>query len=118
MDDKLLQLYFEGRTTAEQSRLVTEWLDADAANMKHYQQLCRLYEIAFWHEKPETVTLSLKEKFRWRTILREAVKIAAVFILGFTLNYWFNPGYRRRYCHANRTCTGRTECTVDAGRWF
>ena len=84
MDDKLLQLYFEGRTTAEQSRLVTEWLDADAANMKHYQQLCRLYEIAFWHEKPETVTQSLKEKFRWRTILREAVKIAAVFILGFT----------------------------------
>lgn len=37
MDDKLLQLYFEGRTTAEQSRLITEWLDADAANMKHYQ---------------------------------------------------------------------------------
>lgn len=92
MDDKLLQLYFEGRTTEEQSRLITEWLDADAANMKHYQQLCGLYEIAFWHEKPETVTLSLKEKFRWRTILREAVKIAAVFILGFTLNYWFNLG--------------------------
>lgn len=92
MDDKLLQLYFEGRTTEEQSRLITEWLDADAANMKHYQQLCRLYEIGFWHEEPETAVISLKGKFRWRSLLREAVKIAAVFILGFTLNYWLNQG--------------------------
>lgn len=91
MDDKLLQLYFEGRTTEEQSRLITEWLDADTANMKHYQQLCRLYEIGFWYEEPEIAVISLKEKFRWRVILREAVKIAAVFILGFTLNHWFNP---------------------------
>lgn len=92
MDDKLLQLYFEGRTTEEQSRLITEWLDADVANMKHYQQLCRLYEIGFWHEEPETAVISLKGKFRWRSLLREAVKIAAVFILGFTLNYWLNQG--------------------------
>ena len=92
MDDKLLQLYFEGRATEEQSRLITEWLDADAANMKHYQQLCRLYEIGFWHEEPETAVISLKGKFRWRSLLREAVKIAAVFILGFTLNYWLNQG--------------------------
>lgn len=92
MDDKLLQLYFEGRTTEEQSRLITEWLDADIANMKHYQQLCRLYEIGFWHEKPETAALSFKKKFRWQNIMREAVKIAAVFILGFTLNYWLNRG--------------------------
>ena len=91
MDDKLLQLYFEGRTTEEQSRLITEWLDADTANMKHYQQLCRLYEIGYWHEEPETVVISLKEKFRWWVILREAVKIAAVFIFRFTLNHWFNP---------------------------
>ena len=92
MNDKLLQLYFEGRATEEQSRLITEWLDADAANMKHYQQLCRLYEIGFWHEEPETAVISLKGKFRWRSLLREAVKIAAVFILGFTLNYWLNQG--------------------------
>ena len=91
MDDKLLQLYFEGRTTEEQSRLITEWLDADAANMKHYQQLCRLYEIGFWHEESETVTLPLKGKFRWQSIMREVVKIAAVFMLGFMLNYWLNP---------------------------
>lgn len=92
MDDKLLQLYFEGRTTEEQSRVITEWLDADKMNMRHYQQLCRLYEIGFWHEDPKTVTLPLKEKSRWRSIMREVVKIAAVFMLGFALNYWFNLG--------------------------
>lgn len=92
MDDKLLQLYFEGRTTEEQSRLITEWLDADAANMKHYQQLCRLYEISFWHEEQKVVTKSLKEKFRWQLLLKETVKIAAVFMLGVMLNHWFSPG--------------------------
>ena len=92
MDDKLLQLYFEGRTTDEQSRLITEWLDVDEANLKHYQQLCRLYEISFWHEEPKVVTKSLKEKFRWQLLLKETVKIAAVFMLGFMLNHWFSPG--------------------------
>ena len=42
MDDKLLQSYFEGTTTDEQSKIVTEWLDASETNMKHYQHLCRL----------------------------------------------------------------------------
>lgn len=90
MDDKLLQLYFEGRTTDEQSRLITDWLDADEANMKHYQQLCRLYEISFWHEKPETNITLLSKKPKWRSLLLEAIKIAAVFILGFALNHFLN----------------------------
>lgn len=90
MDDKLLQLYFEGRTTDEQSRWITDWLDADEANMKHYQQLCRLYEISFWHEKPETNITLLSKKPKWRSLLLEAIKIAAVFILGFALNHFLN----------------------------
>lgn len=94
MDDKLLQLYFEGRTTDEQSRLITEWLDADEANIKHYQQLCRLYEISFWHEKPATIITLLSKKPKWRNILRETIKIAAIFILGFALNYFLNEGIK------------------------
>jgi len=91
MDDKLLQLYFEGRTTDEQSRLITEWLDADEANMKHYQQLCRLYEISFWHENPEVITKPLQKKIWKKNIWQEAIKIAAIFILGFALHYWISP---------------------------
>lgn len=91
MDDKLLQLYFEGRTTEEQSRLITEWLDADEVHRKHYQQLCRVYEISFWHEEPETERIASKQTIKWQNIWREVIKIAAVFLLGFTLNYWLNP---------------------------
>lgn len=91
MDDKLLQLYFEGRTTDEQSHLITEWLDVDEANLKHYQQLCRLYEISFWHEEPDVPAVSSKQTIKWRGVWLEAIKIAAIFILGFTLNHWLNP---------------------------
>lgn len=91
MDDKLLQLYFEGQTTDEQSRLITEWLDADEVNLKYYQRLCRLYEISFWHEDTEVVVASSGRTIEWRRVWREAIKIAAIFILGFTLNHWFNP---------------------------
>ena len=91
MDDKLLQLYFEGRTTKEQSRLITEWLDAADANMKHYQRLCRLYEISFWHENTEIVARSLPKKKKSKNIWLEAIKIAAIFILGFALHYWISP---------------------------
>lgn len=91
MDDKLLQLYFEGYTTGEQSRLITEWLEVSDVNMKHYQHLCRLYEISFWHEKTEPVALSLKRKPKWRSFLQEAMKVAVVFILGFALNHYLNP---------------------------
>lgn len=87
MDDKLLQLYFEGRTTDEQSRLITKWLDADEANMRHYRQLCRLYEISLWHETPQHDRHTLPTKNR-PGIWQRAVKIAAVFILGFILRNW------------------------------
>ena len=90
MDDKLLQLYFEGRTTNEQSRLITEWLDADEANMKHYQQLCRLYEISFWHEVPEVITTLFQKKIKPKHIWRKVIEIAAIFILGFALHDWIS----------------------------
>lgn len=89
MDDKLLQLYFEGRTTDEQSRLITEWLDVDEANMKYYQHLCRLYEINLWDEQPVTVSMS-RSKVKSRRFVLEFLKIAAVFVLGFLLNNRMN----------------------------
>jgi ferric-dicitrate binding protein FerR (iron transport regulator) len=88
MEDKLLQLYFEGRTTDEQSRLITEWLDVDEANMKHYQQLCRLYEINFWHEEePEAITQPFQKKIKRKHIWQKAIEVAAIFISGFALHY-------------------------------
>ena len=91
MDDNLLQLYFEGRTTDEQSRLITEWLDADVENLKYYQQMCRLYEISYWQKSPEISMESRPNRLKRKDIWMEFMKIAAVFILGFALHNWINP---------------------------
>ena len=85
MDEKLLQSYFEGTTTDEQSKLVTEWLDASAANMKNYQRLCRLYEISLWEEQTETVSAG-ETKMKRKRFLLEILKVAAIFALGFLLH--------------------------------
>ncbi|WP_085535882.1 FecR family protein [Massilibacteroides vaginae] len=91
MDDNLLQLYFEGRITDEQSRLITEWLDADVENLKYYQQMCRLYEISYWQKSPEISMESRPNRLKRKDIWMEFMKIAAVFILGFALHNWINP---------------------------
>lgn len=85
MDDQLLIHYFEGKTNDEQTRLVTDWIDQDKSNLSHYQQVCRLYEISLWNEKPEVERIG-KRTVMWRRVMLEAIKIAAVFAFGFFLN--------------------------------
>lgn len=89
MDEKLLQSYFEGTTTDEQTKLVTEWLDASEANMKHYLGLCRLYEMSLW-EEPTEIAPVYGENVKKRRFLPELLKIVAVFTLGFLLNNLLN----------------------------
>ncbi|MEG1544675.1 MAG: FecR domain-containing protein [Tannerellaceae bacterium] len=90
MEDKLLQAYYEGEVSHEQSRLITEWLDADEENMKYYQRLCRLQEIVFWRDDLDTILRPYRRNVRLRRISFEAFKVAAIFILGFLLNYGIN----------------------------
>lgn len=86
MDDKLLQLYFEGKTADEDSRLITNWLEEDESNMHYYQQLCRLYEINLWDEALEENNVTKHFSFR-RSVVRKFIEIAAIFALGFIVNY-------------------------------
>lgn len=85
MDDTLLQLYFEGKTSDEQSRIITGWLDQDKANLLYYQQICRLYEINLWKENP-VMKKSGKKVLLSRKVVLEFLKVAAFFALGFYLN--------------------------------
>lgn len=87
MDDKLLQLYFEGNTTDEQSHLITAWIDESDAHLLYYQQLCRLYEISLWHESSDVAHCS-EPSFSWKKIVSGTLKIAAIFAFGFFLSYW------------------------------
>lgn len=89
MDEKLLQSYFEGITTDEQSKLVTEWLDKSEVNMICYQRLYRLYEICLWNKQAETISTNKAKLKKWK-ILKELLKVAAIFTLGFLLNHLFN----------------------------
>ncbi|MFV0270072.1 MAG: FecR family protein [Macellibacteroides fermentans] len=89
MDDTLLQAYFEGVTTDEQSRMVTEWLDQDEVNLIHYQRLCRIYEISLWNEGLPQESGSGKKKRLWPKILQHTIQVAAIFTLGFFFSQYF-----------------------------
>ncbi len=89
MDDTLLQLYFEGKTSDEQSRLVTEWLKRDDANLLHYQRICRLYEMNLWNKKPE-IEKNIKKVAAGRRVIWETLKVAAFIALGFFLHQQLN----------------------------
>lgn len=85
MDDQLLQLYFEGKTSERQTKIVTEWLNKDENNMKYYLRLCRLYEISIWNEIPQT-----KRSIPFKKLSLNFIKIAAIFILAFLISNLYN----------------------------
>ncbi|MGD9771632.1 MAG: FecR family protein [Parabacteroides sp.] len=89
MDDILLQAYFEGKTTDEQSRMITEWLDQDEANLIHYQRLSRIYEISLWNEELPQESVSGKKKRLWPKILLQTIQVAAIFTFGFFFSQLF-----------------------------
>lgn len=84
MEDNLLIKYFEGSTTEKQVQEVTEWLQANEANMRHYQQICRLYELIYWQDKPEISNNNKTKRFGFLT---ELFKVAVVFCLALGLGY-------------------------------
>ena len=83
MEDNLLIKYFEGGTSEKQSQEITEWLQADEANMRHYQQICRLYELTYWQDKP----VRDKNKAKRFAFLTELFKVAAIFCLALGIGY-------------------------------
>ena len=85
MEDKLLQLYFEGKVTKEQSFQVTQWLNASEENMNYYLQLSRLYEVMMWNEPVQ----SKKRTVSIKAFMREFSKVAAILVLGFLLSTFF-----------------------------
>lgn len=87
MEDQLLYLYFEGRTTEKQTKQVTEWL-SDEDNMKYYLQICRVYEFLLWNESENL--LSEKTPAKKKPIIRvvkELLKVAALIAFGFVLSW-------------------------------
>lgn len=90
MDKNLLYKYIAGDATAEEKERVTQWIDAEPKNMQEYLSIRKLYTITIWQEDAD-LSLSdngfLSRFFFKRSVLREIVKIAAVFILAFPVAY-------------------------------
>jgi ferric-dicitrate binding protein FerR (iron transport regulator) len=78
MEKELLQRYIEGNVTPEEIRTVVNWLNASAGNVREYRILHKLYDISVLNRAglPPTV---VRRYSAVRKIVRELVKIAAVF---------------------------------------
>ena len=93
MNQELLNKYIAGDATPEEKEEVARWLDADKKNMKEFLALRKLYDISIWQQEQTPVAkdnLSLGNK-RWtlRSASFELAKVAAIFILAFTIVYSF-----------------------------
>lgn len=87
MNQELLNKYIAGDATPEEKEEVTRWLDTDKKNMKEFLALRKLYDISIWQQEQTPVA---KDK-RWtlRSASFELAKVAAIFILAFTIVYSF-----------------------------
>lgn len=92
MDQELLHRYIAGDATRSEKEEVARWLDADKNNMKEFLAQRKLYDISIWQQEQVPVageTSPVKKQWTLRTAAIELSKIAAVFILAFTLAYSF-----------------------------
>lgn len=93
MNQELLNKYIAGDATPEEKKEVARWLDADKKNMKEFLAMRKLYDISIWQQEQIPVAkdnLSLGNK-RWtlRSASFELAKVAAIFVLAFTIVYSF-----------------------------
>ncbi|MDR0543026.1 MAG: FecR family protein [Dysgonamonadaceae bacterium] len=99
MDYKLLQRYVEGNASAEEIKIVVEWLDEDENNVREYMALHKLYNITLFasaseqNSDNENVTT-----FNFRKLWIEALKIAAIFLVIWTgFRYLGKPETSEKY---------------------
>lgn len=94
MDQNILHRYIAGDATQQEKEEVARWLDADKKNMKEFLAERKLYDISIWQEEQIRVAGKValdKKQQTLRTVAIGFSKIAAIFILAFTLAYTFLP---------------------------
>jgi ferric-dicitrate binding protein FerR (iron transport regulator) len=89
MDKKILIKYLAGDATCDEKEAVALWLDASPGNMREFMAMRKLYDITIWQNKAikykEKNSSERKIHFFTSKLLKEAIKLAAVFILGFLI---------------------------------
>lgn len=93
MNQEILHRYIAGEATQEEKEDIARWLDADKKNMKEFLAQRKLYDISIWQQEPAPAAKGdspLANKRRTlRSIVIEFSKIAAIFIIAFSVLYSF-----------------------------
>jgi ferric-dicitrate binding protein FerR (iron transport regulator) len=85
MDRELLQRYVEGDVTPEEVKTVTDWLDASEENVREYVSLHKLYDASVWNGTRQPQPALRRRRSVAGRIALECVRIAAVFIVTFSV---------------------------------
>lgn len=84
-----LQRYIEGVSTQQEKERIAQWLDDDPRNMTQFNHLRRLFDISVWNQYRDAHRIGTRKIPKSKRIIREIAKIAAVFLLGFCIHYFF-----------------------------
>lgn len=94
MDKETLHKYIIGDASPNEKEAVTRWIDADKENMEEYLALRKIYNITIWQHDPDHVASEESSDARKRWTLRaigwEALKIAAIFVIAFSVVSKYN----------------------------
>ena len=87
MDQESLIRYIAGDATAEEKSSMAEWLDANPENMREFLAFRKLYDITLWQQENKDVQITnptgSKGQYKFRTLVFEALKVAAIFAVAF-----------------------------------
>ena len=121
IDRDLLHRYLLGDSSEEENAQIVRWVDEDS---KHYDELKALgiiYDAKIWFQDKNVHTEKTAPIFssnRFKHIVIEICKIAAVFVIGFLLNnivQQFTPTAKSKMLSFYAPVGQRAELTLDDG---
>lgn len=93
MNQESLIRYIVGDATAEEKSSMAQWLDANPEHMREFLAFRKLYDITLWHQgnTDTQIITPTKSTFKFRNLVIEALKVAAIFAISFLGIHHFLP---------------------------
>jgi ferric-dicitrate binding protein FerR (iron transport regulator) len=91
MEKDILYKYFDGQASDEEKEMIHDWLESSPSNMETYLAERELFDATILLTEPITVSINGKQSNRWRTLLLEFSKIAAIALIAIMIGtYIYN----------------------------
>lgn len=90
MNKDILYKYIVGDATSSEKEEVVQYIEADEKNMKEFLALRKLYTLTIWQENPEALFEKPSERNQQRILWKEVLKIAAIFIIAFSMTFLYH----------------------------